>query len=78
MSEEILVQENRPFDAKCSQHDCHPEECWDKHNIVPTDHRAETPEELNARIAAQHLQWQKEGGKPKPKKEENAEIHSDG
>jgi hypothetical protein len=77
MPEKSVVQEYNPFDAVCSQHHCHPEKCWDQHNVVPTDHRAQTPEELRTSIEELHLKWQKEGGKPKELMKEERERNND-
>jgi hypothetical protein len=58
------MPESRPFDAICSQHGVHPEQCWEKHVVTPPT-RALGREDLNAAIAQTHLAKQKENSERK-------------
>lgn len=47
----------RMFSAYCSQHKCHPAECWDKH-VVRSKVSTKTPEQQREAVEIEHLRLQ--------------------
>lgn len=68
MSDNGKDSESSPWRVWCSQHDSHPNDCWEYHVLFKSTERL-TEEERQERLRAEHLRLQRASQDPEKEEE---------